>query len=92
MNDIIGLANELRRRNFIDWRQFHYCQAWTSQLLQARYHLIKSYGTIVGIADTDSYKVYEFGKYSSTTSKQFTRICNEKFRGYTRVFINQTNW
>ena len=74
------------------WCQFHHCQAWFSDLQKERYILIRSYNTIVGLVDTYEKVAYELGKYSRTTSNQFTRIMNERFRGYERVLSPITNW
>lgn len=90
MNEIINLANELESK--ATWKKFNYTAAATSQKIDDRYYLIRSYSTIVGIADDQTKKVYEFGKYSRTTSKQFSQICNQIFRSYEREFINETNW
>lgn len=85
-------ANELKYNSNIEWTRFNYCQAYTSNLLQNRYYLIKSYNTIVGLVDTFNNEVIELGKYSRTTSKQFTQICNQVFRGYNRVLSPVANW
>ena len=69
------------------WVQFRSCQAWISFMLDSRYKLIKSYKTIVGLVDYDEKVVYEIGKYSQTTSKQFTQICNCFYRGFERKYI-----
>ena len=90
MNEMIKLANELKYE--ATWKRFNYTAAATSQKINDRYYLIKSYATIVGIADAQEKKIYEFGKYSQTTSKQFTQICNQIFNGYERMFIKETNW
>jgi hypothetical protein len=90
MNEIIKKANELK--NKATWEPFHYTAASVSDTIDGRYVLIKSYATIVGMVDKTESKMYEFGKYSHSTSKQFTRIHNEFFDDCERVFINETNW
>ena len=90
MNEIIKLANELKAQ--AKWKRFNYTAAATSQEIDDRYYLIKSYATIVGLVDKAENKMYEFGKYSRTTSVQFTRIHNQIFNDCERVFINETNW
>ena len=85
---IIDIAVGLSKRHSICWVQFHKCQAWISDELDERFRLIKSYNTIVGLVDTKVKKVYEIGKYSKTTSKQFTQICNQMFSSYERVYIS----
>ena len=90
MNEMIKLANELKYD--ATWKKFNYTAAATSQKINDRYYLIKSYATIVGLVDDQEKKMYEFGKYSSTTSKQFTQIHNQIFKDCERVFIKETNW
>ena len=87
MEDIIKIAQECSKRWSICWVRFHSCQAWISDEIDERYRLIKSYHTIVGLVDTKEKKVYEIGKYSTTTSKQFTQICNQIFRSYDREYV-----
>ena len=81
-------AKELCDRYGIGWAQFHSCKAYISEEIDDRYILIKSYHTIVGIADTETKEICEIGKYSRTTSKQFTQICNQRFRNYNRLYID----
>lgn len=79
------------------WERFNYCQAYTTnQYLSIRpigenesinCQPIRSYDTIVGFADISNNIVYEVGKYSQTTSKQFTQICNQKYTGYKRALF-----
>lgn len=91
MNEMIAKANELEK-NVKSWTQFHQCQAYISDALEGNYRLIKSYNTIVGIADAGAGKIYEFGVYSRTTSKQFTRIKNEFFSSFEKIRLKETNW
>ena len=49
---------------------------------------IMSYDTIVGFADITNQTVYEYGKYTPTTSKQFTQIYNKRFSNYDRVLVD----
>ena len=72
----------------IQWTRVGYKQAWTSNVLQKRYILIKSYQTIVGIVDLQDEEFFEIGKYSPTTSKQVTQIYNSMFRNCNRNFVN----
>lgn len=51
------------------------------------YTPIISYSTCVAIVDETNKVFYEVGKYSRTTSKQITRIYNELYSDYERVFI-----
>ena len=83
----IGVASSLSKRCGICWVQFHKCQAWISDELDERFRLIKSYHTIVGLVDCKERVVYEIGKYSRTTSKQFTQICNQMFSSYDRKYV-----
>lgn len=87
-NMIIEKANKARQNAV--WKRFNSCNAWTANM--GDFSLIKSYNTIVGLADHAEQIVYEFGKYSMTTSKQFTQICNQRFRGFNRINIGITNW
>ena len=90
-NNLINKANSLNTPN-TRWRQFRSCQAWVSDAVADRYRLIKSYRTIVAMVDTEEHIVFEFGKYSTTTSKQVTQIINSMFSGYTRELLDETNW
>ena len=87
-NRLLEVARKLSSRYGIGWARFHSCNAYVSEELDDRYVLIKSYSTIVGIADTETKEVLEVGKYSRTTSKQFTQICNQRFRNYERLYID----
>lgn len=95
MSEIIEKARELNsvkgmlENKGINWTRIKSRQMWISQLLGNRYVLIKSYSTIVGMADTDERKVYEFGKYSPTTSKQMTQLCHEQFYLYDRELLQR---
>lgn len=51
-----------------------------------RYRFLKSYNTIVGIADYENNTFTEFGKYSVTTSKQVTFFYNFFKSCFTREF------
>lgn len=87
-NMIIEKANNSRKN--ADWKRFNSCNAWIADM--GDFSLIKSYDTIVGLADHAEQIMYEFGKYSMTTSKQFTQICNQIFRDFKRINIGITNW
>ena len=93
-NDIV---NALQAKRFdIDWVRFNYCNAYTTAgaLIEITignedYYVlpIMSYTTIVGFVYNNV--VYEVGKYSRTTSKQFTQICNAYFSDYDRVYMEK---
>lgn len=93
-NDIV---NALQTKRFdIDWVRFNYCNAYTTEgaLIEITignddYYVlpILSYTTVVGFAYNGV--VYEIGKYSRTTSKQFTQICNAYFSDYDRVYMEK---
>ena len=59
-----------------EFYQFRKCQAWISECINHRYFLVKSYNTIVAVIDDQLGKLYELGKWSTTTSKQVTQIFN----------------
>ena len=93
-NDI---RNALQSENeTIPWVQFRHCNAYTTgyhdicvTVNGKVYNVIpiKSYSTIVGFVHMSD--VYEIGKYSRTTSKQMTRICNTYFSDCDRVFYEK---
>lgn len=95
MSEIIEKARELSgvkgilENRGLNWTRVKSRQMCTSQLLDNRYILIKSYSTIVGMVDTDERKVYEFGKYSQTTSKQITQLCHEQFYLYDKELLQR---
>ena len=62
-----------------EWIRFRYCQAWYQRDPYDRVW-IKSYDTLVACIDTDD-KLYRFGWWSKTTSKQTTQIYNALVRG-----------
>lgn len=62
-----------------EWIRFRYCQAWYQRDPYDRVW-IKSYDTLVACIDTDD-KLYRFGWWSVTTSKQTTQIYNALVRG-----------
>lgn len=62
------------------WIRFRYCQAWYQRDPYDRVW-IKSYDTLVACIDTDD-KLYRFGWWSRTTSKQTTQIYNALVRGF----------
>lgn len=87
------------KKDKIAFKQFKSCKAWVSVEVAVEAGVgddyistivvgIMSYDTIVGFVDVCNHKVYEYGKYTPTTSKQFTQICNAWYRGYDRVFID----
>lgn len=61
------------------WIRFRHCQAWYQRDPYDRVW-IKSYDTLVACIDTDD-KLYRFGWWSVTTSKQTTQIYNALVRG-----------
>lgn len=94
-NEKIEIANRIK--NNVDFEQFRHCNAYISNYVyeeesKTYYRLIKSYNTIAALVDCDNYILYEFGKYSTTTSKQITQIHNAYFSDCKRVLINETNW
>lgn len=62
-----------------EWIQFRRCQAWYQRDPYDR-AWIKSYDTLVACIDTDD-KLYRFGWWSRTTSRQTTQIYNALVRG-----------
>lgn len=62
-----------------EWIRFRYCQAWYQRDPYDRVW-IKSYDTLVACIDTDD-KLYRFGWWSKTTSKQTTQIYRALVRG-----------
>lgn len=86
---VLEKAREVNREQ-LRWTQFNHCQAWLSNTHADEdgiWQLIKSYATIVGLVDHNDGKVYEIGKYSQTTSKQFTQICRQLYPYYAREYV-----
>ena len=89
-NEFIEKAIEImdEAKGRMDWQRFNSCNAYLGDTVYVTddkgvtHHLvpIKSYRTIVGFVDTTDGIAYEYGKYSRTTSKQFSQICNQRFR------------
>lgn len=88
-----------RKINRVGLRQFRSCQAWVSldipvevgivdDYVSTIVNAIVSYDTVVGFADVCNGIIYEYGKYTPTTSKQFTQICNSWYHNYKRVFVD----
>lgn len=89
------------RKDKIGLIQFRSCKAyygyepitmyWVDEIIGEEHeaHIIPivSYDTVVGFADLDTQVVYEYGKYTPTTSKQFTQICRYRFPYYERVSV-----
>lgn len=63
-----------------EWIRFRRCQAWYQRDPYDRVW-IKSYDTLMACIDTDD-KLYRFGWWSRTTSKQTTQIYNALVRGF----------
>lgn len=93
-NDIVNALQGMR--GSIDWVQFNHCNAYTTGgaierviIGETEYFVqpIMSYSTIVGFVH--ECVVYEIGKYSRTTSKQFTQICNTYFSEYDRIYMEK---
>ena len=90
-----NVIKALRKIDCFNWKQFYTCQAYITNDyisvvcnesgLQIKAQPIRSYNTIVGFVDLNDTVVYECGKYSTTTSKQFTQICNQIYSGFERV-------
>lgn len=95
-NVIETIIKELDRRKLdIEWGRFNSCNAYigNTQYIECEgttYKVIpiKSYHTVVGYYDVNEDVAYEYGKYSSTTSKQFTQICNQRLGHPKRVLVN----
>ena len=93
------VIEKLDRKPSIGWSLFRSCNAYIGEeiTLQVDEDIfedsyievvpIKSYSTIVGFADVTNGIVYEYGKYSPTTSKQFTQIYTQRFSNYDRVLV-----
>jgi len=84
-----------RRKDNIEWGRFNYCNAYIGNTqyivfggITYKIIPIKSYNTIVGYYNETEDTAYEYGKYSSTTSKQFTQICNQRLGHPNRVLVN----
>lgn len=93
-NDIINSLQS--NRHNIEWIRFNHCNAYTTMgalvnvtIGNDEYYVlpIKSYETVVGFVYERT--VYEIGKYSRTTSKQFTQICNTYFSNYVRIYMEK---
>lgn len=88
----VSLARELINSAYpIHFKRFHSCNAYYSDPVsigEYTVRFLKSYSTIVGVVFYDEDTVTEFGKYSVTTSKQFTQMYNELFShyGFSREF------
>ena len=94
------IANDIRNalqneRRHIEWFRFNHCNAYTAMgalvnvtIGNNEYFVlpIMSYETVVGFVYERI--VYEIGKYSRTTSKQMTQICNTYFSEYERILKN----
>lgn len=95
------IANDIRnalqsKRRHIEWFRFNHCNAYTTEgalvnvtIGNNEYFVmpIMSYETVV--AFVYNHIVYEIGKYSRTTSKQVTQICNTYFSDYERIFMEK---
>lgn len=95
------VANDIRNqlqseRHHIEWFRFNHCNAYTTMgalvsvtIGNDEYFVlpIMSYETVVGFVYDNI--VYEIGKYSQTTSKQFTQICNTYFSNCDRIFYEK---
>lgn len=89
--ETVLLAKKFYREQAVYWNDFRnmnakYCDGMKDTEYNS-YDLFKSYGTLVAMADHNACKVYEFGKYSRTTSKQISTWINTWYRGYERVLI-----
>lgn len=58
------------------WTRFDKKQCWVSNCIKNRYFLVISYNTLVAVIDDQNGELYEFGKWSVTTSKQITQLYN----------------
>ena len=93
-NDIINSLQS--KSHIIEWVRFNHCNAYTTAGALVNVTIgndefyvlpIMSYTTVVGFWYDNV--VYEIGKYSHTTSKQFTQICNTNFSGYERIYMEK---
>ena len=76
------------------WFRFRHCNAYTSDYYgnkNVHYTLIRSYNTVVALYDHNTNECIIWGKYSTTTSKQITMICNEYFPTCRKVQLEMTN-
>lgn len=96
-NEFIEKAIEImdEAKGRMHWQRFNSCNAYLGNTVYVTddkgvtHHLvpIKSYRTIVGFMDITDDVAYEYGKYSPTTSKQFTQICNQIFNHPKRELV-----
>ena len=89
----ISIMDEAKKRT--PWVRFNHCNAYLGNNFCIEFEgvvhhcvPIKSYNTIVGFMDNTDDVAYEYGKYSPTTSKQFTQICNQVFRPAKRELVD----
>jgi hypothetical protein len=73
----------------VKWTRIGSKNLYISQRMRSRYYLIKSYQTIVGIVDEDTFTFLEMGKYSPTTSRQISFIYKDKFSYCDRLFTDR---
>ena len=90
---VIGCLD--RDKSKIEWSRFNSCNAYlgNTQYIEfggITYKIIpiKSYNTIVGYYNETEDTAYEYGKYSRTTSKQFSQICNQRLNYPARVLVD----
>lgn len=96
MAELDGMKNKIGLVQFksckayygLDPIEIEWCDEVISVLHKTKVIPIVSYDTVVGFADIDLGVVYEYGKYSATTSKQFTQIVNYRFPTFDRVLVD----
>lgn len=78
------------------WNQFRHCNCYTTEdsvIFETSGGVeylspIRSYSTVVGFVNRLTHEVFECGKYSQTTSKQFTQMYNALYNGYKRYYVD----
>lgn len=94
IDKVIEILDDRNGKDTLCIIQFKGCNAYasTEEYLTVdghphRVRAIISYDTIVGFVDIDHKTLYEYGKYTSTTSCQITKMHCTWFPGYERVLV-----
>ena len=84
----LKIAREIKSQA-TQWSRVGRKACYISNMINERYQMVKSYSTLVALVDISENEFYEFGKFSPTTSRQMTQVCNTYYTGFKRYFYRE---
>lgn len=95
IDKVIEILDGKLKNEKLELRYFKGCEAFVStdeyvsidEEHTIKVYAVVSYDTVVGFIDVATKTLYEYGKYTATTSCQITKILRDWYKGYERVLV-----